>query len=77
MGDQIVFDDVFKNTDKETDGDTWVKVATTLQKDNRRLKLQLEDADSLIEEIEHALDLGPDNDWARHAIERYKDKYQR
>ena len=77
MEDQIIFKGVFKNSDKETNGDDWVKVAIKLKKDNKHLKLQLEDVDSLIEKIEYSLDLGPDNDWARHAIERYKDKYQR
>lgn len=44
-------------------------------KELKRMKMQLEDVDSLIEEIENALDRGPDNDWARHAIERYNNKY--
>lgn len=74
MSDQIIFNDIFENSIKETNGDDWQKLALNIQKDNRRLKQQLEDANQSLVEIEHALDLGPDNDWARHAIKRYKDK---
>lgn len=71
MSEQLVFDEVI-NSQQKNDG--WTE-ALKLKKENRRLKNQLEDVDSLIHDITHALDLGPDNDWARSAIERYSDKY--
>lgn len=71
MSEQLVFEDVL-NTEPKNDG--WAE-AVKLQKENRRLKNQLEDVDSLIEEITKSLDLGPDNDWARSAIKRYNNKY--
>lgn len=71
MSDQMQFKGVFKR-EKENDG--WTE-ALQLKKENRQLKVQLEDVDSLIFDIQSALDRGPDNDWARHAIERYADKY--
>lgn len=71
MSEQLVFEDVL-NSEPKNDG--WTE-ALKLQKENRQLKNQLEDVDSLIEEITHALDLGPYNDWAIRAIERYNNKY--
>ena len=71
MSDQLVFKDALK-TKQENDG--WSE-ALSLQKENRKLKSQLEDVDNLLEEIENALNRGPDNDWARHAIDRYNNKY--
>lgn len=71
MSEQLVFEDVL-NSEPKNDG--WAE-ASKLKKENRRLKNQLEDVDSLIHDITHALDLGPDNDWARSAIGRYSEKY--
>ena len=71
MSDQLVFKDALK-TKQQNDG--WSE-ALSLQKENRKLKSQLEDVDNLLEEIENALNRGPDNDWARHAIDRYNNKY--
>ena len=71
MSDQLVFKDALK-TKQENDG--WSE-ALSLQKENRKLKSQLEDVDNLLEDIENALNRGPDNDWARHAIDRYNNKY--
>lgn len=68
---QLVFKDV-DIPEKKNDG--WTE-ALKLKKENRRLKNQLEDVDSLIHDIIHALDLGPDNDWARSALGRYSKKY--
>ena len=70
MSDQLVFKDALKTKQKN---DGWSE-ALSLQKENRKLKNQLEDVDSLLEEIENALNRGPDNDWARHAIDRYNNK---
>lgn len=71
MSDQLVFKDALKTKQKN---DGWSE-ALSLQKENRKLKSQLEDVDNLLEEIENALNRGPDNDWARHAINRYNNKY--
>ena len=71
MSDQLVFKDTLKTKQKN---DGWSE-ALSLQKENRKLKSQLEDVDNLLEEIENALNRGPDNDWARHAIDRYNNKY--
>lgn len=71
MSDQLVFKDALKTKQKN---DGWSE-ALILQKENRKLKSQLEDVDNLLEEIENALNRGPDNDWARHAIDRYNNKY--
>ena len=71
MSDQLVFKDALKTKQKN---DGWSE-ALSLQKENRKLKSQLEDVDNLLEEIENALNRGPDNDWARHAIDRYNNKY--
>lgn len=71
MSEQLVFEDVL-NSEPKNDG--WAE-ASKLKKENRKLKNQLEDVDSLIEDITHSLDLGPDNDWARRAIEYYSNKY--
>ena len=71
MSDQLVFKDALKNKQKN---DGWSE-ALSLQKENRKLKSQLEDVDNLLEDIENALNRGPDNDWARHAIDRYNNKY--
>ena len=71
MSDQLVFKDALK-TESKNDG--WDE-ALRLQKENRQLKNQLEDVDSLLEAIENALNRGPDNDWARHAIDCYNNKY--
>ena len=71
MSDQLVFKDALKTKQKH---DGWSE-ALSLQKENRKLKSQLEDVDNLLEEIENALNRGPDNDWARHAIDRYNNKY--
>lgn len=71
MSEQLVFEDVL-NSEPKNDG--WAE-ASKLKKENRQLKNQLEDVDSLIEDITHSLDLGPDNDWARSSIERYNNKY--
>lgn len=68
---QLAFKDV-NIPEKKNDG--WNE-ALKLKKENRQLKNQLEDVDSLIHDIIHALDLGPDNDWARSAIGRYSEKY--
>lgn len=71
MSDQLVFKDTLKTKQKN---DGWSE-ALSLQKENRKLKSQLEDVDNLLEEIENALNRGPNNDWARHAIDRYNNKY--
>ena len=71
MSDQLVFKDALKTKQKNNG---WSE-ALSLQKENHKLKNQLEDVDSLLEEIENALNRGPDNDWARHAIDRYNNKY--
>ena len=71
MSDQLVFKDALKTKQKN---DGWSE-ALSLQKENRKLKSQLEDVDNLLEEIENALNRGPDNDWVRHAIDRYNNKY--
>ena len=71
MSDQLVFKDALKTKQKN---DGWSE-ALSLQKENRKLKSQLEDVDNLLEDIENALNRGPDNDWARHAIDRYNNKY--
>ena len=71
MSDQLVFKNALKTKQKN---DGWSE-ALSLQKENRKLKSQLEDVDNLLEEIENALNRGPDNDWARHAIDRYNNKY--
>ena len=71
MSDQLVFKDALKTKQKN---DGWSE-ALSLQKENRKLKSQLEDVDNLLEEIENALNRGPDNDWARHAIDCYNNKY--
>lgn len=71
MSDQLVFKDALKTKQKN---DGWSE-ALSLQKENRKLKSQLEDVDNLLEEIKNALNRGPDNDWARHAIDRYNNKY--
>lgn len=71
MSDQLVFKDALKTKQKN---DGWSE-ALSLQKENRKLKSKLEDVDNLLEDIENALNRGPDNDWARHAIDRYNNKY--
>ena len=71
MSDQLVFKDALKTKQKN---DGWSE-ALSLQKEKRKLKSQVEDVDNLLEEIENALNRGPENDWARHAIDRYNNKY--
>ena len=53
MSDQLVFKDALKTKQKN---DGWSE-ALSLQKENRKLKSQLEDVDNLLEEIENALDI--------------------
>lgn len=55
--------------------DDWYREACIQKKKNLALTNQLEEANELMNYILDALERGPCNDWAKHAIERYQKKY--
>lgn len=80
MSEQLVFEDVMKDNYKpiiinKEDYDDIFRKQFGLIGENRRLKKQLADSDSLIDEILNSLNHGPDNELVRQAIDIYNQKW--
>lgn len=81
---QLVFESVLEpdflrerlNLSKEQrESDKYYRKCFKLIGENKRLKEQLADSDSLIEEIISSLNYGPDNELVRQAIDIYNQKW--
>lgn len=72
MAEQLIFEDVMK---KETSEDKYFRKTIALIGENKKLKEQIADSDSMIEEILCSLNHGPDNEFVRQAIDIYNQKW--